>query len=213
MNKCLICGSETTNIIDSQIRVSHSYCENCGFIYKNKEFHLSLDIEHDNYKMHNNSFESEGYVKIFVDLVHDYIKPLDIKGKVLEFGSGPGPVLKELLLRDGYDVFDFDPFFNKNLEYLKHKYQLITSTEVVEHFVDPLKEFNHLSGLLEKGGYLLIMTRLRTMDSIEFLNWWYRRDLTHISFYTLDTLKEIGKRNNLEIVKSNNVNVIIFKKI
>lgn len=213
MNKCLICGSETTDIIDSQIRVTHSHCDNCGFIYKNKEFHLSLDVEHDNYKMHNNTFESKGYVQIFVDLVNDYIKPLNIKGKVLEFGSGPGPVLKELLIREGYDVFDFDPFFNNNLTYLKNKYQLITSTEVVEHFVEPLKEFEHLSNLLEKGGYLLLMTRLRTMDSNEFLNWWYRRDLTHISFYTLDTFKEIGKRNNLELVKSNNVNIIIFKKI
>ena len=134
MKKCLICGSDTTDIIDSQIRVTHSHCENCGFIYKNKEFHLSLDIEHENYKMHNNSFESKGYVQIFVDLVNDYINPLNIKGKVLEFGSGPGPVLKELLVREGYDVFDFDPFFNKNLGYLMHKYQLITSTEVVEHF-------------------------------------------------------------------------------
>ena len=110
MSNCLICGSETTNLVDSQIRVTHSYCNKCEFIYKNKEFHLSLDVEHENYKMHNNSFESEGYVQIFVNLVNEYIKPLNIKGKVLEFGSGPGPVLKELLLREGYDVFDFDPF-------------------------------------------------------------------------------------------------------
>lgn len=212
MSKCLICGSETTNIIDSQIRVTHSYCKSCGFIYKNKEYHLSLEIEHENYKKHNNSFESEGYVKIFVDLINNYIKPLNIEGKVLEFGSGPGPVLKELLVREGYDVFDFDPFFNRNLLYLKHKYQLITSTEVVEHFVEPLKEFEHMSNLLEKGGYLLVMTRVRTMDSKEFLNWWYRRDLTHVSFYTLDTFKEIGKRNGLELVKTNDVNIIIFKK-
>ncbi len=213
MTKCLICGSATTNIIDSQIRVTHSHCDNCGFIYKNKEFHLSIDVEHQNYKMHNNSFESEGYVQIFVNLVNEYIKPMNIEGKILEFGSGPGPVLKELLIREGYDVFDFDPFFNINVDYLKYKYQLITSTEVVEHFVDPSKEFKHLSGLLQKDGYLLLMTRLRTMDTEEFLNWWYRRDLTHISFYTLETFKEIGKRNGLKIVNTNNVNIIVFKKI
>lgn len=213
MSKCLVCNSETTDIIDSQIRVTHSHCENCGFIYKNREYHLSVDIEHENYKMHDNSFDSEGYVQIFVNLINDYIKPLNIERKVLEFGSGPGPVLKELLKRDGYDVYDFDPFFNVNIKYLNHKYQLITSTEVVEHFVDPMKEFEHLSGLLEDGGYLLLMTRLRTMNSEEFLKWWYRRDLTHISFYKLKTFEEIGKRFNLEIVNTNNVNVIVYKKI
>ena len=51
------------------------------------------------------------------------------------------------------------------------------------------------------------------MDIKEFLNWWYRRDLTHISFYTLKTFEEIGKRFGLEIINTNNVNVIIFKKI
>ena len=213
MSNCIICNNETNNIIDPQIRVTHAYCDNCGFIYKNKEFHLSLDIEYENYKMHNNSFESQGYVKIFMDLLNDYIKPLNITGKILEFGSGPGPVLKELLLREGYDVFDFDPFFNMNDTYLKNKYQLITSTEVVEHFVEPLKEFKHLSGLLEKNGYILLMTRLRTMEVTEFTNWWYRRDLTHISFYTLDTFKEIGKKFGLRIVKTNNINIIVFQKI
>lgn len=213
MSKCLICNSETTTIIDSQISVTHSHCLNCGFIYKNQEFHLSLDIEHENYKMHNNSFESEGYVQIFVNLINDFIKPLNIERKILEFGSGPGPVLKELLIREGHDVYDFDPFFNKNDEYLKNKYQLITSTEVVEHFVEPLKEFEHLTSLLEEGGYLLLMTRLRTMNSEEFLNWWYRRDLTHISFYSLLTFEKIGKIFGLKVVSTNNVNVIVYKKI
>lgn len=213
MGNCLVCGTKTSVLKDPQIRVTHSFCDTCGFIYKNSEFHLSEDIEHENYKMHNNSFESEGYVQIFVNLVSEYIKPLNISGKVLEFGSGPGPVLKELLVREGYDVFDFDPFFNKNIEYLRNRYQLITSTEVVEHFTDPLKEFEHLSELLDVGGYLLIMTRLRTMDSTEFLNWWYRRDLTHISFYNLNTFKEIGKKFGLKIIKTNNVNIIVFQKI
>ena len=48
------------------------------FIYKNKDFHLSLDTELENYEMHDNSFQSEGYVKIFVDLINGYVKPLNI---------------------------------------------------------------------------------------------------------------------------------------
>jgi len=213
MHNCLICGNETVSVVDTQIKVTYSVCNNCHFIHKDKEFHVDRKEENRQYSLHNNSFESEGYVKIFVDLIHDYIKPLGITKKVLEYGSGPGPVLKELLVREGYSVFDFDPYFNDNLEYQDNMYELITSTEVVEHFNNPLADFKHLSSLLESKGYLVIMTRFRTMELPEFLNWWYRRDTTHVSFYTLKTLEVIAKKFNLNLVTTNNVNVIVFQKI
>ena len=213
MYKCLICNSITKKLDDKQIKVTYSVCENCGFIHKDKLFHVDYEEEKEQYSLHNNSFESVGYVDIFVNLINDYITPLNIMGKILEFGSGPGPVLKKLLTEKGYKVYDYDPFFNDNKEYLFHKYELITSTEVVEHFFDPLKEFALLSNLLEQGGYLLIMTKLRTMDIISFLDWWYRRDSTHVSFYTMESMQVIAKRFDLKIVKSNDLNVIVFQKI
>jgi len=212
MNKCLICNSLTNIVNDSQIKVTYSVCENCGFIFKNIEFHPNLEKELKQYTCHNNSFESAGYVKIFEDLISEYIKPLNIHGKVLEYGSGPGPVLKELLMREELDVYDFDPIFNDNKDYENHRYQLITSTEVAEHFKDPLREFSHLFSLLDEKGYLLIVTKFRNMDLNEFLNWWYRRDSTHLSFYTIKAFKEIEKKFNFSIIINNNVNVIIFQK-
>ena len=212
MYNCKICNSETNLLDDKQIKVTYRECSNCGFIHKDKLFHVDIKEELKQYSLHNNSFESVGYVKIFEDLIKDYITPLNIKGKVLEYGSGPGPVLKELLKNDGYIVYDFDPFFNKNTEYLKYKYELITSTEVVEHFFDPITEFEKLSNLLLPGGYLVIMTKLRTMDIPKFLDWWYRRDATHVSFYTTKSLEIIAKKFNLSIIKNNNINVIVFQK-
>lgn len=156
--------------------------------------------------------ENEGYVSIFKDLIRLHIKGLDIKRNVLEFGSGPYPALKILLGNEGYTVFDFDPFYNNNDDYKRRKYQLITSTEVVEHFVDPIKEFKHLFELLEDNGYLVIMTRFRNMDIKDFLNWWYRRDLTHISFYNLKTFEFIANKFDADIVSHNDVNIITIQK-
>ncbi len=212
MSKCLICNSETSFLTDPQIKATYAVCESCGFIYKKKEHHVTLEAEKAKYDLHHNSFESEGYVNIFKALINDYIKPLKITKKVLEYGSGPGPVLKELLLRENYQVTDYDPFFNNNLDYLNSQYQLITSTEVVEHFKNPMQEFTKLANLLIPGGYLVIMTNLRTMALPEFLTWWYKRDITHISFYTLESLAIIAKKNNLKIIETNNKKIIVFQK-
>ncbi len=213
MASCLICNSFVKRLDDKQMKVTYSVCLNCGFIYKDKLFHVDREEELKNYSLHNNSFESVGYVEIFEKLIKDYLLPLNIMGKVLEYGSGPGPVLKELLIKEGYNVFDYDPFFNDNIQYLNHKYELITSTEVVEHFYDPLKEFAHLANLLEQGGYLVIMTNLRTMNHTDFLDWWYRRDITHVSFYTMKSLEVIAKRFDLKIIDSNHINIVVFQKI
>jgi len=213
ITNCSICNGATTKLKDNQLKVDYLVCQNCGFIYKDKKFRIDVEEEAKNYSLHNNSFECEGYVKIFIDLIKEYITPLKIKGNILEFGSGPGPVLKELLQRDYNSVYDYDPFFNNDKSYLKRKYELITSTEVVEHFFNPLKEFEHLSNLLLQGGYLLITTRLRTMDLDNFLDWWYRRDITHVSFYTIKSLEIIAAKFNLKILKTNNINIVLFQKI
>jgi|LGOV01.1.fsa_nt_gb SAM-dependent methyltransferase len=211
-SKCKICSANTHLLEDSQIKVTYSVCDECGFIYKNLEHHPNIEAEQKEYMNHNNSFESLGYVKMFENFINDFIEPLNITGKVLEFGSGPGPVLKELLLRKGYNVFDFDPFFNPNKEYLDNKYDLITSTEVIEHFSQPLEEFAHLNALLNPNGYLVIMTGLNVLSEEKFLKWWYRRELTHISFYSIKTLEFIAKTTGYKLVNHNSKNVVVFQK-
>ncbi len=171
MARCIICAGDTERIIDEQISCEHIHCLECGFIYKDKIFHLPADVEKDNYNRHNNSMESIGYVNMFNKFIDEFITPLDTQHKVLEFGSGPGPVLYELLKRRDYDISHYDPYYHNDLEYRKQTYQLITSTEVVEHFFDPMKEFKHLSDLLEKDGYLVIMTNFRNTDIEGFLKW------------------------------------------
>jgi len=208
---CKICGSITRVIDDKKIQVTYSVCDQCGFIYKNENHHLNYDLEYKEYLNHNNSFESKGYVLMFENLIDKFIKPLNISGKALDFGSGPGPVLKELLIRAGYDTYDYDPFFNPNKEYLDNKYSLITVTEVVEHFVNPMIEFNHLKSLLDESGYLVLMTQLNAPSVDEFLKSWYRREKSHVSFYALKTIQYIAEKLDLEIVKHNSKNIIVLK--
>lgn len=210
--KCKICGGSVSVIDDPQIKVQYSLCKTCTFINKQDRYYTTYERENEEYNRHNNTLENKGYVEYLQTIIDSFITPLDIKRNILDFGSGPFPAFKILLEKQNYNVYDYDFFYNKNEEYKNHKYQLITVIEVIEHFHNPLKELDILYSLLEEGGYLLIKTGFRNMDIEPFLTWWYRRDITHVSFFNLDVFKEIEKRYNLKRITHNDKDTIILQK-
>lgn len=209
MYKCLICNSETHELQDPQMKVTYDCCQECGFISKQKEFFLDPETEKGRYDLHNN--DDEGYKKSFDEVINKYIKKLDIE-TILDYGSGPYPVVTELL-KDTYDVSHFDPFYHNDVSYRDKVYDLVICSEVIEHMHTPTPEIAHMLSVLKKDKYLLIMTHLRTVDENRFLTWWYRRDRTHVGFYMLKTFETIARIHNLEIVKTNNKNIIVLKKL
>ena len=134
------------------------------------------------------------------------------EGDMLDFGAGPGPVLAELMRREGFSTTIYDPYFSPNLDYKEKEYDLITSTEVFEHFLFFRREVEHLCSLLKDGGLLAVMTNFYT-EADSFADWWYIRDDTHISLYSLKTFRWIENNYPLEIIYTNNKNYISLKKI
>ena len=212
ISKCLICSSNTDELFDKQLKVTYDICQNCGFISKQKDYHLSHQEEKVRYSKHQNFPDNEGYVNIFMNMINLHVKGLKNVKTILDFGSGPYPTLKILLQREGYDVTIFDPYFHNDLTYRNKKYDLIVSTEVFEHFSDPISEIKELLELIRDDGYLCIMTNFRTMNTEDFLNWYYRRDHTHVSFFNNDTFQYIKKKFNVLEISNNNKNIIVFQK-
>lgn len=107
--------------------------------------------------------EDTGYVNMFLDFIQKTIDPFVFPpARILEFGSGPGPVLAELLQRKGFFVSLYDPYYAPSTEVLEKDYDMVTSTEVFEHLKDPQKEMELLQTLIQRGAYLAIMTRFHT---------------------------------------------------
>ena len=212
MANCVICGHSVNEVYDKQLDTTFLHCPNCEFIYQEKAAHVSKEEEKKQYDYHQNSFENQGYVDYLKNFMDEYVLPLNKNGIALDFGSGPGPVLYELMKGHFEEVRQYDPFYHPDDSYIDMQFDVITSTEVVEHFTNPLDEFRHLKRLLKKDGYLVVMTNFRTMDIDAFLTWWYRRDTTHISFYHLKTFEEICRKIGLKIVMHNKKNVIILKR-
>lgn len=208
----MICGGTTRPLFDRTLKLSYDVCTLCNFTYKQPAYHPSYEKEKSLYDNHQNSFENKGYVAMFKRFLAQGVTPYITQGKALDFGSGPGPVLYELLKQQGFKANHYDPYFYPDEDALKIRYDLITATEVFEHLSDIKSTLKRLLTALNPGGYLVLMTAFRPKDDEEFLNWWYRRDPTHIAFHTLKSMRHLETQTALNIIFHNDKNIITFQK-
>jgi SAM-dependent methyltransferase len=198
-----------------EVKKQHAYyrCLSCGFVYLDDEFIVNKECEREQYNLHNNGFESLGYVKMFEDFIAKSIAPYDKSIKsVLEFGCGSGPVLAELLRRKGMNVDQYDLYFYPKKVYEDKIYDLITSTEVFEHLKEPLKILEMLVKHTKDNGYIVLMTKFPPADDKTFLDWWYIRDVTHISFFTAKSFEIMAEKLGLKVLKTIDENIVVFQK-
>jgi len=168
-------------------------CETCGLVFLDPADHLSPEEERSIYDFHQNSPENEGYVGFLKRLANPLMLKLKENSKGLDFGCGPGPTLSTIFKANGYEIFNYDPYYFPDSTLLNNKYDFITCTEVIEHFYQPGKEFLFFDTLLkENKSFLGIMTQLLPEGS-NFDTWWYHRDPTHVSIYSLKTFTWISE--------------------
>lgn len=213
MHRCKICQAKTRVMSDIKKELSYYRCTQCGFVSLDDEKVLNSRDEKRHYEAHNNSFECKGYVEMFEQFIEKAVRPYlqDIE-MALEFGCGSGPVLAELLSRMGIVVDKYDLYFYPEKVYEGKSYDLITSTEVFEHLKDPMKILTLLTQHLAKDGYLILMTKFPPLDDQAFLNWWYRRDVTHISFFTPTSFEIMAEQVGLRMVTTIDENMVVFQK-
>ncbi len=214
MVNCKICSQETHPIYDQQYDHNYYCCGNCDFIFLDESKIISADQEKKEYSFHQNSFENEGYVNMFRQFIDKAIKPYKTRIKTaLDFGSGPGPVLAELLKKEGFKTDIYDKHFAPEKVYLNKKYDLITATEVFEHLKDPLATLKLLKPLLNKDGILAIMTLFHPNNAAEFKKWWYRRDSTHIAFYTPKTFAKMAELLEMKTLITDEKNIYVLASL
>ena len=207
---CKICKTNVKIIHDNQYDQDYYHCANCEFISLDEKKLITPAQEKKEYAFHENSFENEGYVNMFRKFIDKAIRPYKSKIKTaLDFGSGPGPVLAELLRQEGFKTNIYDKHFAPEKVYLNKKYDLITATEVFEHLTDPLATLKLLKSLLNKNGIIAIMTLFHQNNEEHFKKWWYRRDITHISFFTPKTFKYMASLLGMKILMEDGERVCV----
>ena len=209
--KCIVCKSESIKVYKIIEEKKYWNCNICSVKFLDKSHYLDPISEKDRYLEHNNEIKDASYRNFLSRLLEPLKKKLSANAYGLEFGCGHGPALADMLRSEGHKVELYDPFFFPNHNVLTKKYNFITCTETVEHFFDPYKEFNLLDQLLLKNAWLGVMTCFFTEDSL-FDNWHYRKDPTHVVFYTEKTFKIIAEQRNWTYEIPSKDIVLIHKK-
>lgn len=185
--KCPVCSGDADYYLNERSK-NYFNCPVCKAVFMDPNDHLTAEQEKERYLEHNNDVNDAGYQEFVQPIVKSIEEKFSTENRGLDFGSGTGPVITKLLRDKGYNVTTFDPFFDSNSNALKHKYDFIACCEVAEHFRKPFDEFSLLKSLLNENGILLFMTELYNAN-MDFRQWYYKNDPTHICFYQEDTFK------------------------
>jgi len=185
---CPLCANTSSSFFKNEKQ--HFYqCGTCKGIFVDKKFHLNKNEEKERYKQHKNHIKDFGYIKFADPIISSVKNHFVTNHKGLDFGTGHTPVISEILKAKGYSVQIYDPLFFNRPETLCKTYDFITCCEVIEHFYTPKKEFKLLYSLLEPKK-LICMTLIYKPD-INFENWFYKNDPTHVFLYQKETIQWI----------------------
>ncbi len=187
------------------------HCQICDLIFKEAQTYLPWSEQKTRYDQHRNDIENPGYVQFFEQLLGPLRQHLRPNISALDWGSGPGeaPVLAQLLAREALKVDLFDPIYQPNLS-SSSVYDLITSTEVLEHFQTPRASLREILFHLKPQGVFAGLTQFHQGPE-KFGTWWYVKDPTHVVFYSEKTFQWIADFFSLEILTLQNP-VFIFRK-
>ena len=209
---CPLCNSSQNSLILKNKRREFYVCDCCSLTFVPSSFHLSNADEFDRYTEHKNSSDDPYYKEFLRNLTRPLLSKAsdDVSWKGLDFGSGSSDTLSLMMREKGHDFKSYDPFFKNEKSLLKAKYDVITCSETIEHFSNPKLEWEKLWSLLKPKGILAVMTQLRSFEK-KFSDWWYIRDLTHVSFFSEATFDWLAKRDHLKSSRHGH-SVIMFEK-
>ena len=205
-------GSPTLiDLIDVSVKTPDNYplsgklvlqeCLNCGFI-QNKQF--SHDTDYNTYyskfyqksiKLPSNNDDYD-YFRVVANNISKLLSN-KIDPKVLDFGAGNSP-LKTMLQNNNIYCESIDIGAKPS----NNKFDLIISTHVFEHLIDPKSTLNWFSSLLNENG-LIILT---VPDLNRYINYYQGPfncfDLEHINHWDSNTIEFFIKTNGFELVKT-----------
>lgn len=211
MEKCPLCHSENTSFYyEGEAREYHS-CSKCGLVFVPRVFFITYEAEKAKYDKHTNFPDDLVYQDYLKQIMGPVLNRISEGACGLDFGSGPGPTLSKMFESRGFQTDIYDAFYAPNEDVFSKTYDFVTACEVVEHLHNPQIELDRLFNLLKPDGVLAIKTQFLPLKD-EFSDWYYKRDLTHVCFFSEQSFKFLADSWKVEMVFYK-PNVVVFIKL
>ncbi len=206
---CPLCHSADNTLFCRDNSREYWRCRICLLVFVPEKQHLTAAQEKAIYDLHENQPDDPGYRQFLSRLAIPISTRLTKGAYGLDYGCGPGPALPSMLIEQGFEMELFDPIYARHTRLLNFRYDFITCTEVVEHFRNPIVEFERLFSILNPNGWLGIMTK-QVINAEAFSCWHYKNDLTHISFFSKSTFSWLAASYHCR-VEFVDIDVILFQ--
>lgn len=193
---CPLCLGKDPELYDKDKERSFFQCPHCGLVFVPRSDLISLHTEKERYEAHDNASDNSGYVNYLTKIADSIDRKLKPNSFGLDFGSGKTTVLEEILENRGHELISYDVFFHPDEGYKKKQYDFIIMSEVIEHLRDPREEMISLKKLLKDDGMLFIKTKF--LPEKNFSTWFYKRDITHVQFFSWKSFKTLSELLELE---------------
>jgi SAM-dependent methyltransferase len=178
---CPLCSEISNPFYQWKGRVYHQ-CTNCLSVFLDPSLYPDHNSEKSRYLEHNNDSNDQKYRNFVSPITKSILSTFSKYNLGLDFGSGTDSAVSKVLIENQFQIKSYDPFFHDDKLVLEERFDYIACCEVIEHFHNPLKEFQLLKSLLLPNGKLFCMTNLYH-ENIDFHNWYYKNDKTHVFFY------------------------------
>jgi SAM-dependent methyltransferase len=192
---------------------SYHLCPDCDLVFLDPAKRPSAADARARYLLHENSLGEAGYRDMLEKFIDTAIAPyLHPPRAVLDYGSGPAPSMGALLGERGYSASSWDPEFSPEPDNRSGPFAAVIMHEVLEHCFSPANALRDAASMLPPGGILAVSTLSRPRNPEDFLRWWYREDITHVSFYSKECLSAICREAGFDLVWQEGESISVFRK-
>lgn len=206
---CPLCRENSAGPFDQEKR-TYFQCHKCSLVFVPRNELISQDEEKSRYDSHNNAEDDAGYIA-YLSGIRDEILPFIKSGsRGLDFGSGRTTLMEKLFREKGFELDSFDIYFRPREELLKNKYDFIIMSEVIEHLRMPFEDMIRIRSMLKPEGGLFVKTKLLPEEKSAFAGWYYKRDKTHVQFFTLHTFRKFEEILGLKFKKAVGEDLFLF---